>query len=46
MNPYFLRALEEMGVREPTPAHNVPTPNLQPHPLGDWPKKPVGEPPH
>lgn len=36
MSPYFLRALEEMGVREPTPTHAKPTPDPQPHPLADW----------
>jgi len=47
MNPYFLRLLDEIGVREPTPTHKFPTPDPQPHPLADWLKAGAKEePPH
>ena len=46
MNPYFLRLLDEMGVRSPDTPRPSPVSETKPHPLGDWPKKPVGEPPH
>lgn len=48
MNPYFLRLLDQMGVRQPTPPHNFPTDNPRPpHPLADWLASGAkGEPPH
>lgn len=46
MTPQFLHALEEMGVREPDRPRPAPVCEPKPHPLGDWPRKPVGEPPH